>query len=80
MHGDGVDGAIIAREAELAFLTALQAANAGGIPIAVLTETAIEPRLREQFPAIRFLRKPFDTRQLLAALNLPQKAILISTE
>ena len=74
-----LDGAVIAFVSDTA-LAALQSANVRGVPLVVLTESAVEPRWLEKFPAIRFVRKPFDTRQLLTALELPQKAILVPTE
>jgi DNA-binding NtrC family response regulator len=74
------DGAIISLAVDVAQLSALQAANARDVPIVVLTDGAVEPQIVDQFPAIHFMRKPFDTRQLLVALELPHKAILAALE
>ena len=74
------DGVIIALGANAAQCAEMQAANTRGVPVVVLSDGAVEPRFASQFPAIRFLRKPFDTRQLLVELKLPQKAILAALE
>ena len=72
-----IDGAIIALEANASLAQALDAANNQRASIVVLTNFPIEPRLREQFSSIHFLQKPFDMRELLVFLHLPQKALIV---
>jgi len=72
-----IDGAIIALEADASLVAALDAANSKRTSIVVLTNFPIEPRLTAQFSSIHFLQKPFDMRELLSHLSLPQKALII---
>jgi len=72
-----LDGAIVALEGNRCALDALNAANRGGVPLVVLTDTLPEPHMVQKFPGMHFLQKPFDTRELLNALHLPQKAAII---
>ena len=72
----GMDGAVVALDAEAHAAALLQDANGRNVPIVVLTYAAPAPDLRKRFATICFLRKPFDTRELLASLRLPEKAIL----
>jgi DNA-binding response OmpR family regulator len=72
-----VDGVVVALEGELSLLYELAAANDGAVPVVVLTDELPEPHMVEQFRSIRFLKKPFDMRELLASLQLPQKALVV---
>ena len=72
-----IDGAIICLEADDTLSATLQAANHHQVPIVVLTDRPVEPHSTEQFDTIRFLQKPFDMRELLVHLHLPQKATII---
>ncbi len=74
-----VDGAIVALCAQSDCVAALQASNARQATIVVLTDDAVEPHLRRLFPAIHFLQKPFDMRDLLASLGLPEKATILTS-
>jgi DNA-binding response OmpR family regulator len=75
-----VDGAVVALEGELSLLDALAAANHGAVPVVVLTDGLPEPHMLERYRSIRFLQKPFDMRELLASLQLPQKAVVVRGE
>jgi DNA-binding response OmpR family regulator len=72
-----IDGAIIALEADASLAAALHTANHLRAPIVVLTNFPAEPRMMESFSSILFLQKPFDMRELLAHLRLPQKAFIV---
>jgi len=72
-----VDGAVVALEGDLSLLEALAAANHGAVPVVVLSDVLPEPHMVKQFPSIRFLQKPFDMRELLNLLHLPQKAVIV---
>jgi DNA-binding response OmpR family regulator len=73
-----LDGAIVALEPDHARLAALCTANQHNVPIVVLMDSAVDPLTASQFPGIHFLQKPFDVRQLLAKLNLPEKATILT--
>jgi DNA-binding response OmpR family regulator len=70
------DGALVALEADARTAALLQAANRRQIPIVVMCFASPEPHLLKRFAAMHFLVKPFDTRELLAHLRLPEKAII----
>jgi DNA-binding response OmpR family regulator len=76
LRDGGMDGAIVALDAGAHAAALLQAANRRQVPLVVLTVAPPGPDLLKRYPAIRFLRKPFDTRELLAGLNLPEQATL----
>ena len=75
-----IDGAIVALAGDGAYLPALQCANVSAVPVVVLLDGPIEPRLKARYPALRFLQKPFDMRELLAQLGLPEKATILYSE
>jgi DNA-binding response OmpR family regulator len=75
-----VDGAVVAFEGELSLLYELAVANRSAVPVVVLTDGLPEPHMVEQFRSIHFLQKPFDMRELLASLQLPQKAVVVRGE
>ena len=77
LETEPIDGAIIALEADASVAAALCDANYHQASIVLLTNFPIEPRLREQFSSLLFLQKPFDMRELLVFLHLPQKALIV---
>jgi len=75
-----IDGAVVALGGDGACLAALQSANACLVPVVVLLDQPAEPHLKVRYPALRFLQKPFDMRELLAQLGLPEKATILYSE
>jgi hypothetical protein len=75
-----IDGAVVALGGDGTCLPALQSANASAVPIVVLLDQPVEPHLQARYPALRFLQKPFDMRELLAQLGLPEKATILYSE
>lgn len=75
-----VDGVVLALAADAASFAALQAANACQVPVVILTDEPVEPYLQQLFPAIHVLQKPFDARDLLRWLRLPEKPTILPLE
>ena len=72
-----LDGVIIALGPDNALLKSLCAANCQHVPIVLLMDPAVDPLTAKQFPDMHFLAKPFDANELLAGLNLPEKATIL---
>jgi DNA-binding response OmpR family regulator len=73
-----LDAAIVALEPDNVQLEALRAANRQQVPIVLLMDVPVGPLTASQFPDIHFLEKPFDARELLAGLNLPEKPTILT--
>ena len=70
-----LDGAVVALDVDARTLALLQSANGRGVPVVVTTD---EPHPANHGALVHCLLKPFDTRDLLAHLNLPHKAVTSS--
>lgn len=78
---DGLtDGVVVALEADLPWAERLHAANARQVPVVILCDSSPDPYLTNQWPSLSFLQKPFDMRELLVHLHLPEKAKIIRAE
>lgn len=75
-----VDGVIAALDADLSPAARLRAAAPPGTRLAVLSHAPPDPKLARSLPAVAFLQKPFDLRDLLAALNVPERAQIIKRD
>jgi DNA-binding response OmpR family regulator len=80
LHSGPVDGVVLALAADAASFAALQAANCRQVPVVILTDEPVEPYLQQLFPSIHVLQKPFDARELLRRLQLPEKATILPSE
>jgi DNA-binding response OmpR family regulator len=77
---EAIDGAVVALDEVMSWAPQLAAANPRQAPVVVLSYVPPDPYLIEQLPSLCFLQKPFDMRDLLAQLHLPEKAKLVRTE
>ena len=75
-----IDGAVIALDEAMSWAPQLAVANLRQVPVVVLSYAPPEPYLVKQLPSLCFLQKPFDMRDLLAQLHLPERAKLVGTE
>jgi DNA-binding response OmpR family regulator len=73
-----LDGAIVALGPDISWVAALSAANQHYVPVVLLMNFPVDPLSARQFPDIHFLQKPFDARELLTRLNLPEKATILT--
>lgn len=72
---DGMlDGAVVALEADSLWAARLHAVNSRRVPIVILGDSPPGPYVTKQLSSLYFLQKPFDTRELLEHLHLPEKA------
>ena len=80
LAGGEYSGAIVALDTDLAPAIRLGASAPPGARLAILANTPPDPLLIRQLPSACFLQKPFDLRELLVALNLPDKAQIVTRE
>ncbi len=72
-----IDGTVVALDADTPWAAHMHAANLHQVPIVILSDAPPDPHLTKQLPSVRFLQKPFDMRDLLVHLHLPEKARII---